>query len=260
MAMDISARYSAFSQGLPYRHVRPATDKIIFLSCEGRVTEEEYFKRISEIFSSIKSKIIFVSVKEDILSIPKKKRTREQEVYLSQGKFWYLAEKIAQFKKEKDAEYDFKNHPDDEFWIVADVDDCWNACYGDKWEQTIELCQSKGYRYAISNPFFELWLLLHHDDANEADRKYAVTDEHPYEHTEHFQNRLRLLGVPMTKKSIRAEHYDIQNVEMAADRARLLHGNLSFEIPKDLTTTVFCLFDEIFKLSHELGDNKDNNV
>ena len=254
MAMDISARSSTFSQELPYRHVRPATDKIIFLSCEGRVTEEQYFKRISEIFSHIKSKIIFVSVKEDVLNIPTAERTRDQEAYLSKSKFWQLPEKIDQFKQEKDTEYDFKNHPDDEFWIVADVDDCWDACYENKWEQTIELCTSKIYRYAISNPFFELWLLLHHDDVNEADRKYAVTDEQPYEHTDHFRKRLRSLGVPMSKKSIQAEHYNRQNVEKATERACLLHGDLSFEMPKALTTTVFTLFDEIFRLSREFDN------
>ena len=260
MAIDISARMRLFSQDVPYRYVRPVTDKIIFLSCEGRITEEQYFKRMSEVFSSIKSKIIFVSVKEDVLSIPPKKRTKEQEIYLSKGKFWQLADKIAQFKQEKDAEYDFAKHPNDEFWIVADVDDCWNACYGNKWEQTIDICKSNGYRYAISNPFFELWLLLHHDDAIEADKKYAVTDEHPYEHTDHFRDRLRFLGVPMNDKAIRAEHYDMENVEKATKRARLLHKNLSFEMPKALTTTVFSLFDEIFSLSDEFGNVEENSV
>ena len=38
----------------PYRSHRPATDKIIFLSCEGCVTEEEYFQYISEMFDELK--------------------------------------------------------------------------------------------------------------------------------------------------------------------------------------------------------------
>ena len=45
-----------------------------------------------------------------------------------------------------------------------------------EFENAIQACDEKGYRYAISNPFFEIWLLLHHDDVNEEDRKYAVTE------------------------------------------------------------------------------------
>ena len=43
-----------FSAQNPYRPVRPITSKIIFLSFEGSVTEEEYFERISYIFSEIR--------------------------------------------------------------------------------------------------------------------------------------------------------------------------------------------------------------
>ena len=39
-----------FTPQNPYRVVRPQTSKIIFLSCEGSVTEEEYFGMISDIY------------------------------------------------------------------------------------------------------------------------------------------------------------------------------------------------------------------
>ena len=54
-----------FTPQNPYRMLRPKTSKIIFLSCEGSVTEEEYFNLISDIYSEIKSKIQFISVAED---------------------------------------------------------------------------------------------------------------------------------------------------------------------------------------------------
>ena len=49
-----------FTPQNPYRVVRPQTSKIIFLSCEGSVTEEEYFGLISDIYSGIKSKILLL--------------------------------------------------------------------------------------------------------------------------------------------------------------------------------------------------------
>lgn len=61
-----------FTPQNPYRVVRPKTNKIIFLSCEGSVTEEEYFDLVSNIFSEIKSKIQFISVAEDaVFTAPK---------------------------------------------------------------------------------------------------------------------------------------------------------------------------------------------
>ena len=59
----------------PYRPVRPVTSKIIFLSFEGSVTEEEYFERVSDLFSEIKSKIQFISVAEDAVHTASKNKS-----------------------------------------------------------------------------------------------------------------------------------------------------------------------------------------
>lgn len=67
-----------FSNQNPYRLVRPVTSKIIFLSLEGSVTVEEYFERISDLFSEIKSKIQFISVAEDAVHTSPKRRTSDQ--------------------------------------------------------------------------------------------------------------------------------------------------------------------------------------
>ena len=111
-----------FSHQNPYRSVRPATSKIIFLSFEGSVTEEEYFARISDLFSEIRSKIQFISVAEDAVHTAPKSRTRDQARMLSKVRPKQLVERIDQFKLEKDDIYQFSQYPDDEFWIVTDVE------------------------------------------------------------------------------------------------------------------------------------------
>lgn len=58
---------------------RPTTDKIIFLSCEGQVTEEEYFAFVSVLFDGIKSKVQFVSVMGEVLVLPESDRSDEQK-------------------------------------------------------------------------------------------------------------------------------------------------------------------------------------
>ena len=72
----------------PYRPKRPAASKIIFLSFEGSVTEEEYFSRITEIYSEIRTKIQFISVVEDAVSTPPKRRTQEQVKILGKNRLW----------------------------------------------------------------------------------------------------------------------------------------------------------------------------
>ena len=72
----------------------------------------------------------------------------------------------------------------------------------DRDNDAISTCQSKNYGYAVSNPFFEIWLLLHHDVASEVDRSFAVTDENEYQKTDHFRSRLRDLVVALEDKNI----------------------------------------------------------
>lgn len=243
----------------PFRTQRPATDKIIFLSCEGCVTEEEYFQYISEMFDELKTKIQFVSVTEDEVRTVPKFRTEEQRMKLSKSKPKQLYEKIEQFKEEKDSIYQFAEHKDDEFWIVMDVDknlsedtkDPQNKSFKDYFIETLDNCDAKGYKYAISNPFFEMWLLLHHDEANEEDEKYAVTSEHGYEKTSHYRERLRELNAPMcgnANKDIRKEHYAKEKVFAAVKRAEDLHTDRSGRYPEYFATTVYQLINKIIEL------------
>lgn len=244
-----------FSHQNPYRPVRPVTSKIIFLSFEGSVTEEEYFERISDLFSEIRSKIQFISVAEDAVHTAPKCRTPDQTRMLSKVRPKQLVERIDQFKLEKDDIYQFSQYPDDEFWIVTDVDKNWSnemispgdgKTYHDEWNDAIAMCQVKNYRYAVSNQFFEIWLLLHHDMPNDVDTGFAVTDTHAYEKTDHFRTRLRDLGVPLEdKKHIIPSDYDMEKVKTAVSRAEALHINKTDMCPEYFATTVYILLNKI---------------
>ena len=243
----------------PYRTRRPATDKIIFLSCEGSVTEEEYFQYISEMFDELKSKIQFVSVVEDEIHTIPKYRTQEQNTKLSKSKPKQLLEKIEQFKIEKDSIYQFAVHEEDEFWIIMDIDqnladdikDSNDKSFKDYFIETLDKCDVRGYKYAISNPFFEIWLLLHHDNPIEEDKKYAVTSEHSYEKTGHYRQRMRELGVPMhgnANKDIKKEDYTKEKVIEAVKRAESLHIDKTCRYPEYFATTVYQLLNKLTSL------------
>lgn len=247
-----------FSHQNPYRPVRPVTSKIIFLSFEGSVTEEEYFERISDLFSEIRSKIQFISVAEDAVHTASKRRTPEQAKMLSKVRPKQLIERIDQFKVEKDDIYQFSQYPNDEFWIVTDVDKNWSneiispsdgKTYIDEWNDAIAMCQERDYKYAVSNPFFEIWLLLHHDMPNDTDKGFAVTDTHEYEKTDHFRTRLRDLGTPLEdKKHIEPSDYDVEKVKTAISRAEALHLNKDDLCPKYFATTVYILLNKIMDM------------
>lgn len=247
--MPIIKSRVAYSSTHPYRIKRPSTSKIVFLSFEGHVTEEEYFEIVSDIFSSIKSKIQFISVAEDAVRTHHKLRTREQESILSKSRPKQLVERIEQFKQEKSDIYQFEQYPEDEFWVVTDVDSNWSPLWINEWNEAITKCDANGYKYAISNPFFEVWLLLHHDNCKDEDQFYAVTNEHEYEKTSHFRERLRELKVPLKKeKQVIAEHYSEEKILQAIERAKALHLDPSDMQPKYFSSTVYILIQKIIEM------------
>lgn len=210
-----------FTPQNPYRLVRPKTSKIIFLSCEGSVTEEEYFDLISDTYSGIRSKIQFISVAEDAVLTDPKCRTKEQIQTLTKVRPKHLVERIDQFK-------------------------------ANEWDDAIAACQEKGYSYAISNPFFEIWLLLHHDEASEGDKSFAVSDSHSYEKTDHFRTRLSELGAPLKdKKHINPSDYNDEKIRAAVCRAEELHRNKEDPCPKYFATTVYLLLKKIIAMLPE---------
>ena len=106
----------------------------------------------------------------------------------------------------------------------------------EKWKETLNKCREKGYGYAISNPFFEIWLLLHHSEITDEDKKYGVTNEQSYEPTDHFKERLAALGVPLVKKKrkhIVKEDYDREKIKVAIERGKKITV-LEEGVPKGL--------------------------
>lgn len=252
-------------RGLPLERARPkarTSQKMIFLALEGAVSEEEYFRRIAEIFSAVRSKIQFLSVTHEIAEIPPSLRSPEQKRVLSRVRPCQLLRRLEVFRREKDAVYQLDLFKDvDEYWIVSDVDENWSReripghpsrkTYVGEWEETVRACRENGYHYAISNPFFEVWLLLHHGDVTEEDSGYAVTDSHPYERTDHFKKRLARLNAPLRGrggKHIAPEDYHAGNVREAIRRAKALHLDRDDDFPRYLATTVYRLLEKIQSL------------
>ena len=114
--------------------------RLIVIAAEGRATENIYFE-------TLKDEYIAPNVHVEILK-RNDNNSNPENVYAQ----------IANFIKE----YDIKD--DDELWVVIDRD---------QWEikmlsSVARKCrQNPNFHFCLSNPCFEIWLLLHLQDVNE---------------------------------------------------------------------------------------------
>lgn len=192
----------------------------------------------------------FVSVRKDIVKISDKKRTKEQKNIASKTKPRQLIELMDMYINENRDRLEFDRYSDDEFWIVFDIDN--NLQDRNEFGMILEECDKKNYCHAISNPFFELWLLLHYSTPNSKDEEWAVTEGHPYQTTKHFRNRLRELGHPLKKgKYIRAENMTEKFVRNAISNGGKLWEQNKELFPYGLYTEMFLLVGQIISIADE---------
>jgi hypothetical protein len=129
----------------------------------------------------------------------------------------------------------------DELWLVVDTDR-----WGDKKLADVATkCLQKGYEMAVSNPCFELWLLLHLKSL----REYSPEILDEFRANSRIGNRTRLaselvnlLG-EFSKSSLKTEYF-LPHVEDAIARARAL-DNPELRWPNDLGTRVYLLAEKI---------------
>ncbi|WP_333696499.1 RloB family protein [Flavobacterium sp.] len=118
-------------------------EKVIVLAFEGNDTERIYF---DELKSHVKfnDDVIYLH----LLSRPKND-TNSAPIHV-----------FNKLKKEAKEEYNFNSQ--DELWMIIDKDKWKNI------ESIVELCKAQGNMFvAVSNPCFELWLLLHIKEISE---------------------------------------------------------------------------------------------
>ena len=116
--------------------------KLIVIATEGRKTERIYFEALAENFDSTKVHVEVIEKLDDNSS---------PDVVLGQ---------LNSFADE------YNLDEDDELWMVIDRDyQSWEI---EMIKSVAQIChQKRGYYLAVSNPAFELWLLLHLVDCSE---------------------------------------------------------------------------------------------
>lgn len=122
-------------------------EKLFILSYEGTVTEKKYFQdfRTSKYFNN-----------SGLIEIVPLKRLKDK------GSDPFSVKKLL---KEAKKDYGFKIT--DEFWLIVDRDD-WESIHKLSFDFLVVECKKETNFYlAMSNPCFEIWLVLHLKDLSE---------------------------------------------------------------------------------------------
>ncbi len=177
--------------------------RMFVIVAEGKVTEQEYFQLLND---------------ESIIRV---KCLKNRNNLTPQEALLRVREHI---RKEP-----LRKH--DEAWVVVDKDS-WAE------EQLVELhnwAQSRSnYGFALSNPKFEYWLLLHFEDA-----KGVVTSEQCSKQlTKHL---------PDYYKHVDARKFTNDRIKAATDRAKKRDNPPCTDWPRNPGTTVYKLVEKILK-------------
>jgi hypothetical protein len=122
----------------------------------------------------------------------------------------------------------------DEFWLVCDCDHWIEDGHIKNLAQVIQLCRQKGIQVALSNPCFELWLLLHFAEFP-SEAKLTCAE---------IEKRLRKAAGSYDKTKVYNLSIDMTGVKAAAKRSTDNHKALS-EIPDRPQTAVHFIIQQL---------------
>ncbi len=198
--------------------------RLIVIASEGKDTERIYFKALAKEYTNPRVHVHILKRSED------EKNNSSPE---------HVLEQLNEYKCQYELE------ADDELWLVTDKDHWTEAMLS---RVATECMQDVSMHMALSNPCFELWLLLHLVD---------VASLTPEEQKLWIENRRKskssnpYLKVLLRQKmgSYHESAYDvltlIQHVEVAIERARLLDKNPADRWPQTLGTRVYLLAESV---------------
>ena len=198
--------------------------RLIVIASEGKATERIYFKALAKEYTNPR---VHVHILE---------RSEAEQNNSSPD---HVLKQLNDYKSQYELE------ADDELWLVLDKDRWTEAMLS---RVATECSQEVAMHMALSNPCFELWLLLHIEDS-------ALLT--PEEQKQWIENRRKSKnGDPYLKVRLRQKmgsyhesSYDalalIAHVEDAIERARALDKNPNDRWPQTLGTRVYLLAESV---------------
>ena len=179
--------------------------RLFVVATEGEKTEEQYLN----IFQSRRVKVEVLSTGPDGKSAAK-----------------HVLARMAEFEERYDL------GPDDERWLMFDVDRQRPQFI----EEVTQMGLESGYRLAVSNPCFELWLLLHLREHDTTDLECAAVI-----------NRLRSHLGSYSKTKFDSSPYGRDAIVKAIEAAKLLDRQENVRWPSYPGTHVYKLVEKLLE-------------
>lgn len=176
--------------------------RIFVIATEGQETEKQYLS----LFENPRVNVKILPTGSDGLSAPKQ-----------------VLERLAQFQQE------YQLGDGDEFWLMVDVD----RQRGQFLDEVTRGAREIGCQLAISNPCFELWLLLHFAEADRADTDCNA-----------LEKQLKSLPGGYNKTRLVLPTYRLRVAE-AVTRAKALEGRPDLRWPDFPGTHVYKVVEKL---------------
>lgn len=216
--MPSKRRFRPRTRGSRPSGVRDA--KLIVIAAEGTVTEGHYFNDLASPRYFFNPRIhVEVLEREDRASAPE-----------------HMIAQLDAFKKK------YRLRAIDELWLVIDVDRWGDA----KLSHIGTQCEQKKYALAVSNPCFELWLLLHHKsvaDYTEEEQEELLENRSVGSRTRLEAELVEIVG-QYNKSNLDSDDY-LPHVERAIRNARAADKNPEHRWPNGLGSRVYRLVEKV---------------
>ena len=136
----------------------------------------------------------------------------------------------------------FDHEPDDERWLVLDIDHALNGRHVVSFMQALKRAEDNDIKVALSNPCFELWLLLHHQIESDCTGLREAND---------VTAMLRAKLGSYNKTKLNPAHFPLQLIPLASARAQIMDSPSAHKIiPADIATRVYRLMNSIISSAH----------
>jgi hypothetical protein len=193
--------------------------KLIIIATEGIKTEPRYFTALALSYASSRT---HVQVLERLESASDPQRVLNQ---------------LREFKRE------FRLNPNDELWLVIDLDRWAPQMLSDVSSQAVKIRVS----LAVSNPCFEIWLLLHHRAFSYYDpsvlNEFRENDKDGTSRSRLERELIAILG-EFNKANLNTDNY-IPYIDKAIQNAELSDTNPDERWPQEIGTHVYRLAKHI---------------
>ncbi len=197
-----------------------ADDRLIIVACEDRYAPAQYF----DLLPNQRIKVKTLATEDG--------RSNPQAIF----------DRLTAYKDE------FDLHEFDQLWLALDTDHWASGNHKKTLANVLKVCQQQGIRVAMSNPCFDLWLLLHQTDIGQEEALASAAD---------VAQRFREARNEFNKRRLDPTHYTASSIVEAVKRAMRLDVAPEDWFPEAPCTRIYLIVEQAVEKDFIRLDNME---